>query len=496
MQGSTTRRSFASLGFSFFAAVMLAVEVGCGGGGGGGTTGSGTGAGTAGGTSGGFIQDLMLPSLGGVVKNASGTLVLTLPPNAVATNTRVSLTKPSGLPALTSAVSGTVFAFTPVTLKAPVALAFHIPTNVTQSDLRAYSFSGVSWDPLPSTFDSNSLTVSTLSSKLGTFAVFAPSTFTNSATVTAEAMMYPAPGGQPAVRVTWDPSSFASGNGVRVAYQIYRNDVSTNPVEVSDGPATNLAELGITHQVTYTSLSSDNLASCSNLVLDNAGGVSPGLTAGQPYFYSVELIYSFASTVIPGTTGSTATATGTIGTTTTGTETATGTGTGTATATAAVTGGTGGSSTGIAGTTGTTGATTGGSPTGCYFVTTRAPGMGQATPLSAAVITTANNSKITDNGSFVWQSVRNPSFPATIEYIVEASTSASFRSPVQLAHILSDNQGPLSTPLSGIASAFPSGSSFFVRVGARNAADSPGPVPDPVTGERYLFGNFQTLISG
>jgi hypothetical protein len=108
--------------------------------------------------------------------------------------------------------------------------------------------------------------------------------------------------------------------------------------------------------------------------------------------------------------------------------------------------------------------------------------------------------------NYSFNSVVNPLFPITVQYILEFSPSATFPSSqtYRAGTLVSPAQGQLFIPAtlfpqSSSSSSAPSyiqnASSLWWRVGARNVIDSPGPLPDQFTRERYIFSTAQTFTS-
>ena len=305
--------------------------------------------------------------------------------------------------------------------------------------------------------------------------------------VKAEAMMFPDTSGSPAVRLSWSRDLFARGNSQTVQWQIYRSDVVGSPVLVVDGVLGQAVDTTIARDVTFGDFGSQvggNVCNNTAVPEQTATGV-PGVTPGRSYSYSIALVYKIASIDLPdgGTTS-------TGGTGTTGTATGTGT-TGTATGT-----GTTGTGTTGTGTTGT-GTATGGSD--CFFISPRSSAQGLATPLnSPTLVSPSSNQQVSQDIPFTFNSVVNPAFPITVEYVFQVSSDPTFprNRTLTLAKVLRTDTGILSVgtvDLYNNSGQFNPGlqlntatQEWFWRVGARNVADRPGPVPD-ATGQRYIF---------
>ena len=354
--------------------------------------------------------------------------------------------------------------------------------------------------------------------------------------VTAEAVTgqpdQPDYGGLPGVYVSWNTNLYGKSNTENQAWQIYRSDVGPiYPVAVVDGPSRSVIDrVGATYinpYLAYSNLGQAVVGVC-NPNFQNAG--NPGTafvfppTLGTPELYSVQLIFALSSIdVVGGTTGGTATA-GTGGTGGLSTGGLSSGGTGLASGGTASTGGTGGtgglttggtgglttgSSTATAGTTGTTAGTTGTGGTGstgvstCYFATTRTPASGLATPLAPPVALSPGSNTTFGTGprSFTFTgSARTQAIEAI--YVIQFSDSPNFTP--NNAHTFT--YGPITTFGAGgntgatvgkfltiygrgsvLPAAIQAAPIVYWRIGARNAADKPGPHPDYYTKQRYVF---------
>jgi len=333
--------------------------------------------------------------------------------------------------------------------------------------------------------------------------------------VKAEPTIYPANSGQIAVKVSWGTDLFAKGNQTRVAFQVWRDDIVTSPVVVTPGNQLSVYDVASATTVNWYSIPNPgDLQDCNGIIAPTAATIT-GPVAGRPYIYSVELVYALASIDLPNggtsgtTTGGTAGTAGTAGSTgvtSGGTGTTTG-GTTTGTAGGLTTGG------GTTGTTTTGGATTGGTATTgntaggtgatlCYFVSQRHTAPGTATPLNQpTLITPQQNAVVSASIPFSFNSAVT-SFPITVNYVVQLSPSQSFPQGTTFTTplITSPATGILSTKRIDIPNTDVNDPSLVIkvpafitnattvwwRVGAANANDSPGPVPD-VNGQRYIW---------
>jgi len=339
---------------------------------------------------------------------------------------------------------------------------------------------------------------------------------------------------RPAVNVSWSPNGFAKGNSQRAAWQVYRSDVVDSPVYVTPtGDITQILDRIEDRTVTYTQFQSAGGTTCANTTFNNRTKTGvPGVKAGRPYIYSVDLIYKISSLDLPdgGSTGGTGTASGTTATASGTTATATGT-TATATGTTATGGlpGTGGGRTGgsrqgtgttatgtTATATGTTATATGTTATGttangtgttattgaqtCFFESPRATARGTATPLNRpTLVSPADNGPVGQPIPFTFNSAVQ-TVPILVEYVIQFSDTISFTKSrtVTVSVFTRTNTGVISsTPIDTASATLPAfirtASTLYWRVGARNPEDRPGPVPDPQTGMRYIFSQPRTF---
>jgi len=340
--------------------------------------------------------------------------------------------------------------------------------------------------------------------------------------VAASAALYPNEAGVPAVYVTWSPNAFAGGNSQRANWQIYRSDVTDSPIGTTNGNG--LAQEYTDQVGTGTAANALNFATfianqlgynqvCNySTYYDSTNTTAiPSIVVGQQYIYQVQEVYDLLSIDLPNggtsqTSGGTAegsTATGTTttasGTTTTATGTGTGTGTGTTTGTTGVTTGTSSSATG---TTTTASGTTTTSTTGtggqlCYFLSSKVTAIGLATPLNApSLVAPANGASLNGQqaSDFTVNSAEGAQPGLAILYVLEFSSTIGFQKGTYftVASFQSNQSGVVGTPGAGVnpATYFPNATSttpIYWRYGVRNMADNPGPAPDFLTRERYIF---------
>lgn len=327
--------------------------------------------------------------------------------------------------------------------------------------------------------------------------------------VTAEATLYPTNAGSPAVKVSWSPNGFAKGNANRIGWQIWRNDVFDTPVQFADGAQTTVYDTDATRTtLLYWPTAGVPVGGtiCNytgNPIVSNTG-TYPGVQVGRPYIYSVELVYALTTNDLPqgdsGGSGGNSTSSGSTSTGTTSTGSTSGN-TGTTGGNTGTTGGNTGSTGGNTGSTsGNTGSTSGGGGTLCYFLSQRTVSKGVATPLSRATLQSPSpGQSVSGPTPFTFSSAVG-SNPITVEYIVQFSDSPTFAAGrvVTAATVVKNTTGTISTgSIDTSASSLPayirSAQTVYWRVGARNLDDKPGPVKDPSTGLRYVFGTASTF---
>jgi len=332
--------------------------------------------------------------------------------------------------------------------------------------------------------------------------------------VAARATMYPNEAGIPAVHLTWSPNAFAGGNSQRAAWQIWRNDVLDSPIGVANGLSQDYTDaLGNTfaigaldYAVFQANQAGFNQVCNYAQSFDSANTIAvPSIAVGQQYIYQVQEVYDLLSIDLPGgsssqTSGGTSTASTASGSTASG-STATGsTGTGTTGTTGTsgsiggTTGTTGTTGTGTTSTAGTTGTTTGGGQL-CYFLTSKVTAVGLATPLNVPVLgTPLQGQSLNGATNFSTTSVLGTTSPITVQYVLEFSSTINFAKGTffQVANFFSNQTGTIQNPGSGIDPGvyFPNASQttpIYWRYGARNIADVPGPAPDALTHEPFIF---------
>lgn len=277
--------------------------------------------------------------------------------------------------------------------------------------------------------------------------------------VRAEAIMDPA--GQPGVKVSWARDLFVRGNTTAFAWQIYRNDQLGTPVAVVPGNMSSATD-GVDPRDVEWSDFGGTVGGRECLFEDPQLTTTddvPGVVAGRGYTYSVALVYRIAALDLPG----------------------------------GGTGGSGGTTGGLTTGGGTTGGTTGGGTTTgateCYFISTRVAAKGIVTPLAkVGLVSPAPNAVVSEPIPFTFTSAVNASFPTTMSYALQVSTSPVFTksNTRTLAKFNRNDLGDLSTPIVDLTGVFAGTTELWWRVGARAVSDNPGPAQD-ATGERYVF---------
>jgi len=320
--------------------------------------------------------------------------------------------------------------------------------------------------------------------------------------VISEALLYPDSSGEPAIRTRWTTNGFNKGNANLAAWQVWRSDILTNPVLVVGGDQRQVIDTTSIRDVAWADFRTFGVGG-SDCGGPNPGSSSataqPGITPGRAYIYQVELIYALNSLDLPaggtaGTAGGNTGGNGGIGGNTGGNGGIGGNtgGNGGIGGNTGGNGGIGGNTGGNGVTTGTTSGTTG--STICYFASARDTSKGPATALNRIqLISPAPNDTVSAPTVFSFQSSVNVAFPINVEYVIQFSTSPLFpaNGTVTAAKFVRGDQGTLSTQVidttgSNIPAAIRNASEVYWRIGARNVADVPGPVPD-ASGQRYIF---------
>lgn len=288
----------------------------------------------------------------------------------------------------------------------------------------------------------------------------------------------------PGVKISWRPDGFVKGNANRFAWQVWRNDVLATPVAVVPGSVTEAFDDITLRNLTwydFGGIVGGTTCQFSDAPAVDATNIN-GVNAGTPYTYSVELVYKVSALDLPGEGG--------------------GGNTGGTTGTTGITAGDGYGAWGGMVAMQTTG-TTGGDGSGeCYFVSVRSSAIGQATPLRRPDLVSPDNDALIDpetvgGVSFQFRSVKGSVQSVAIEYLLQFSDDPLFPTNRTInvnRFIPNESLGgsTLSTepiPASQLR-AFPNSQRIYWRIGARNIADRPGPVPD-AAGNRYIFSGFR-----
>jgi hypothetical protein len=435
---------------------LFALVIGCGGGDGGPRI---------------FSERQIVTPAGGVYLYRGGQISLTVPANAVTTNTPIEIQSPPSVavPVDAGVLPDTTYQFTPTTFAASATLALgfdpsDLPSGVAETRLRVVRLStSGTWVNQTATLDAQNDRLTLSTTTLGVFAIridgfpttgstatattatastattaTTSTTATTATTATTGGNVVAEAGldgnGEPAVFVSWD--AFGFGSFQRERWQVFRNDVTASPVLVATGAS---AEVGDTQAERAFAWSDFGGAvggdACVNRTPDNANAEGvPGIQVGQAYQYSVQLVYSRGENELPG------------------------------------------------GTTGTA---------RCYFASSR-QGSSTATPINRLLAASpADGTPVSGPVTFSFESVSTGGF--TAEYVVQVSGSSQFESPTTVARLETAQTGTLSTAPIGVGAIAPGTTTLFWRVGARNAADNPGPRPDALTGDRYVFSVPRTL---
>ncbi|MCC6485788.1 MAG: hypothetical protein IT209_13185 [Armatimonadetes bacterium] len=247
----------------------------------------------------------------------------------------------------------------------------------------------------------------------------------------------------PAVRVTLDPSRFARTGLIQ--YKIWRDDLPT-PVFGVDPNISMVNDpdlpVGTTLPVTFLRVDPNDTSSAP----DEVSATNPGITPGRTYNYYISGVYKI------------------------------------------LTGLGGGSDSG-------TGGGTGGTSSTYKYQETTQQFVGRSTPLEqitrANMLTPTFNAQDIDlqNVTFAWNAVAGAD-----RYIVEVSTNPAFSNVRFRSSAVTSSPSAAGTQVTlgnqNIASFFSgitSGTPLYWRVGAVNSLDVPGPVPDALSGLRYVY---------
>ena len=334
--------------------------------------------------------------------------------------------------------------------------------------------------------------------------------------------------GFPAVFLKWSTNGFYKGNGNlgngTAHWQVFRTDISTNPILIFDGTARSGLDSSSGSQgslitsgyFSRTAITTGlDTTKCNGSEFTNAAVTEVPLsqtTALRSYQYSIELVYSVLGLDLPdGTTGqassgttsgTTSTSSGSTSTTSGSTSTTSGSTSTTSGSTSTTSGATSAGSTATAGGTSASGGTTanGGTTAGgsgstqdCYFLSSRT-GSGLATPFPRPVLTTRSGSA--SNMLFNFTSAFTPG-AVVQEEIIEFSDSQLFpkgHTVTRTASAFGSTSITAATMTGDFATTKGLGGTLlsavqtlYYRVGVRNINDRPGPLPDQYSGKRYIY---------
>ena len=264
--------------------------------------------------------------------------------------------------------------------------------------------------------------------------------------------------GQPRVKVSWIPDAFIRGSNesAPVQWQVYRSGEPTAPViSIFDPNArsgyddSSLSSYLDPHVVRDATNTSPSLGTCPAFA---AAGTKPTtfIVPGVPYRYEVEVVYKINGLSLPiGTTGF------------------------------------------------------------CYFISSRVASVGQATPLIKPTLQNPDDATtVAIATSFKFTSVRGGNTSVPLKYVLQVSSSPAFLAGAQTVTFDKDGIGTdqytvidtataggqsLATPAVPFMASFPGIHTLYWRIGVRNVLDQPGPVPDPLSGKRFIFSDARQI---
>ena len=245
----------------------------------------------------------------------------------------------------------------------------------------------------------------------------------------------------PAVKVTFGTNFLVRGNNQKFQFQVYRSDVIGTPVLVAAGSARNVLDTTAERTITYDTAPRTDVNLCQSGPTVLGPVTQPGIVPGTPYLYAVELVYKIGGKDFP-------------------------------------------------------------EPqlTDCYFLSDQTQAPGPATPLNKPeLVAPADNLQLAADTPipFTFNSVLGAT-PLNIQYVLQLSTQPSFpKSQTEtIGPILSNSGSTVSMgvidTLNGRKGFIQDATTLFWRIGARNIADNPGPVPD-ASGQRYIFSDPRTF---
>ncbi len=305
--------------------------------------------------------------------------------------------------------------------------------------------------------------------------------------------------GTPANKITWSTQGFFRYTGVQLRWQIYRG-IESVPIGNVDGEnAHAFWDTNAARPIAYYPFppGSSTGTACVGLPGETAV-TATGVTVGRQFTYRIELVFQVSSLDLPGGGSSSSGGTSSGGTSSGGTSSG-GTSSGGTSSGGTSSGGTssggtssGGTSSGGTSSGGTSSGGTGGGggATQCYFVSSQTTSKGGATAINPPTLQQpANGATLAVAQPFTFGSVVTLD-QITAEYVLQISELPSFpkgSKTITYPSLVSASTGTLSITADPSV-IFPGfAQPLWWRVGAKNIADSPGPVKDPTTGLRYVF---------
>ncbi len=239
----------------------------------------------------------------------------------------------------------------------------------------------------------------------------------------------------PGVRVSWGTNVFVQGNEQKFQFQIWRNDVVGSPVGITDGSVGSFVDTTAPKTFNWFTAPRTSVTVCPAAPTAAGTATAPGVTPGVPYLYQVELIYRISALDFPVPPVS---------------------------------------------------------QQYCYYESDKRTAVGPATPLvQPEVIQPAQGINVTSQIPFTTQSVVTAN-PIICQYVLQLSANPQFTASTTetIGPITSNSTGVISLGLvdtyNGRKPVIQAATTIWWRIGARNIADVPGPIPD-ATGQRYIF---------
>ena len=311
--------------------------------------------------------------------------------------------------------------------------------------------------------------------------------------------------GVPANRISWSANGFFKGSGSSGSgisqWQIYRQDVATNPVLIVAGPDRSVLDsVGRNNSISGNYARFQNRVGGTTCDFQNptdatfVTATTATARAGVPYYYRIEAVYYVLGIDTPaGNTGSSGGNNTGGNTGTTNGSTGNNTGNSAGNTTGSNNGGNNGTTNG--GTAGGTNGTTGTSGTNagtqlCYFKSGLST-TGQATPLNKPTLNPTGGTFPNLSASFTGVTTAGVSINAV--YVVEFSDSRDFpkgstvRTPQGTVTAGTTTFRFLATNSDLFTSRLRNASPIFYRIGVRNQSDRPGPVKNGSSNQRYIY---------